>query len=94
MIKTFHLNLSAYGNQSETPIFEWVNAASLKIIYPNGKVDFADLKKYNPIPVGPNERSEAVDPCIFNGFLREESKVYITLAGCPFAETFQVTYKT
>ncbi len=82
---------TAVGYQSGAPEFEWVNGASLKIIYPNGNVDFADLKKYNPIPVGPNERSDAVDPCIFNGFLREESDAYITLAGCPFANTFQVT---
>ena len=92
MTQVFLFYLTALGYHHEAPIFEWVNSASLKIIYPNGNEDFADLKKYNPIPVGPNERAEAVDPCIFNGFLREESNVYITLTGCPFTNTFQVTY--
>jgi hypothetical protein len=53
-------------------------------------VDFANLKRYNPIPIGPNERAEDVDPCIFNGHLEEEKNVHVTLAGCPFTKNFQV----
>jgi len=87
---TKFLNYTVYGLPlEEVPSFEWVSSDSLKIIYPNGNVDFANLKQYNPIPVGPNERAESVDPCIFNGYLKEESNVYITLTGCPFTNTFQ-----
>jgi len=86
-------NVTVHGLPlEEVPSFEWVSTDSLKINYPNGNADFADLKQYNPIPVGPNERAESVDPCIFNGYLKEESNVYITLAGCPFTNNFQAKH--
>ena len=81
-----------YGHQSKigVPSFEWIDKATLKIVYPNGKSDVAMLKNYNPIPAGPNERAEdLMDLCIFNGYLKEENDVYIVLAGCPFTNNFQ-----
>ena len=66
--------------------------AILKITYPDGNVDFALLKEYNPIPSGVNERLEDVDQCIYNGYLQEESNVYITLVGCANTYNFQVIH--
>jgi hypothetical protein len=87
---------TAYGYPLDLPTFEWVDLYALKIVFPDGNVDFAYLKRYNPIPVGPNERAEDVDPCIFNGHLEHEKTVYVTLVGCPFTKNFQVfrIYKT
>jgi len=92
VLKTNQITFTAYGYPLELPTFEWVDMSTLKIVYPNGNVDFAPLKSYNPIPVGPNERAEDVDLCIFTGYLTEEENVHITLAGCPFTNNFQVIF--
>jgi hypothetical protein len=48
--------------------------------------------QFNPIPRGRNEKEEDIDGCIFDGFLRTEDKVYVTLTGgCPFEDSFEVT---
>ena len=84
--------LTDYGHMQDVPSFEWVNKETIEIFYPNGNMDSALLKKYNPIPKGPFERPEDVDPCIFHGFLNNEKNVYVVLAGCPFTHTFQATH--
>ena len=54
--------------------------------------DVAILKQFNPIAKSLNEREEDVDNCIFDGFLKNEEKVYVTLTGgCPFEESFDVS---
>jgi hypothetical protein len=88
----YFVYITAYGYPLELPSFEWVDKSTLKIVYPDGHADFAHLRSYNPIPVGPNERAEDVDPCIFNGYLVEENNVHITLAGCPLTNNFQVIF--
>jgi hypothetical protein len=81
---------TAYGHPLALPTFEWVDLYALKVVYPDGNVDFAFLKRYNPIPIGPSERAEDVDPCIFKGHLEQEKTVHVTLTGCPFTKNFQV----
>ena len=57
-----------------------------------GASDVAILKQINPIRRQPGEREEDIDSCIFDGFLQDESKVYITLTGgCTFEDTFDVS---
>jgi hypothetical protein len=37
------------------------------------------------------EQEESIDKCIFNGHLRDEPTVYVTLTGgCPFDKDFNV----
>ena len=56
--------------------------------------DVAILKSYNPIPKQALELEENVDKCIFNGHLRDESTVYVTLTGgCPFENNFEVSIR-
>jgi len=62
----------------------------LKVTFPNGEEDIAALKRYNPIPIGPNERAEDVDQCIFDGYLSQEEAVYVTVTGCPSSGNFDV----
>ena len=63
----------------------------MKIAFPDGgEDDFAVLQNFNPIPVGPAERSEDVDNCIYHGNLLKEKDVYVTVTGCPDANSFQV----
>jgi hypothetical protein len=51
----------------------------------------AELKEFNPIPRRPHENAADVDRCIFDGFLRNEDRVYVTVTGgCPFENTFEV----
>ena len=66
----------------------------LKVTFPDGQEDVAVLKRYNPIAVGPNEREEDVDQCIFDGYLSEEKDVYVTVTGCPSTGNFDVTFKS
>ncbi len=83
------------------PTFAWIQdevspdgVPLLSINFHDGrKNDVAVLKHFNPIPRGKNEREEDIDNCIFDGFLRDESKVYVTLTGgCPFEDSFDVSY--
>jgi hypothetical protein len=83
------------------PSFEWIGTLSfdeipkLKISFPDGGVDdLAILQRYNPIPVGPTERSEDVDNCIFHGYLLTEKDVYVTVTGCPGSLSQQVSSRT
>ena len=82
------------------PTFSWLNDESSPTGVPLLSIDFHDgvgadvaiLKQINPIPRRPNEKEEDIDRCIFDGFLKNEDKVYVTLTGgCPFEDTFQVT---
>jgi hypothetical protein len=66
----------------------------LKVTFQDGQEDIAVLKRYNPIPVGPNEREENVDQCIFDGYLADEKDVYVTVTGCPLSGNFDVTLGT
>jgi hypothetical protein len=82
------------------PSFEWMGQFSsseallLKITFPDsGEDDVAVLKRFNPIPVGPQERSEDIDNCIFHGYLLNEKDVYVTVTGCPESKDLQVSLK-
>jgi hypothetical protein len=45
--------------------------------------------RYNPF----QEESNDKDICIFNGFLRDEPDVYVTMSGgCPFSNSFEVLF--
>lgn len=90
---------AAYPKNDGNPIFEWIGRLSsdevprLKIIFPDGgEDDIAVLQRYNPIPVGPAERSEDVDSCIFHGYLLNEENVYVTVTGCPDSNSIQVYF--
>jgi hypothetical protein len=62
----------------------------LKIRFPDGGSDeLVFLRKFNPIPVGANERAESVDHCIYNGVLSTE-KSHVTLTGCAKSNNFEV----
>jgi hypothetical protein len=65
----------------------------LRISYPDfGNDDFAVLKYFNPIPLTAGETVDEIEDCIFNGFLRDEANVYVTLTGgCPGSYTFEVS---
>ena len=76
------------------PSFSWLNKESpfgvplLKIGFPDGGLDeIVFLRKFNPIPVGPKERADSVDECIYNGFLSKE-KSHVTLTGCAKSNNF------
>jgi len=78
------------------PTFSWLNEESpfgvplLKIAFPDGGLDeIVFFRKFNPIPVGANERADSVDECIYNGFLSNE-KTHVTLTGCAKSNNFQV----
>ena len=80
------------------PSFVWIGDVQseevplLKITFPDGgDDDFALLQHFNPIPIGPTERSETVDSCIFHGYLLNEKDVYVTITGCPISNSYQVT---
>ena len=78
---------------SETPTFSWIPNPRpvLQINYPNGLSDVAVLNNYNPIPLQSTERQEDVDTCIYDGYLSNESDVYVTLTGCAHTDTFNVS---
>ena len=68
-----------------------VKPVSVTLAIGDGANDVAILKQINPIRRRPDEREEDVDSCIFDGFLQDESKVYVTLTGgCPFEDSFDV----
>ena len=82
---------------TKTPTFTWLKDPSstgvppLQIDFHDGGIDdIALLSPFNPIPQGPTERSEEIDPCIYDGYLQNEKEVYVTLTGCPMSESFQV----
>jgi len=67
----------------------------LVIDFHDGKpYDVAELKQFNPIPRMKHEAEESIDNCIFQGRLRDEPKVFVTLTGgCPFDTSFEVYEK-
>ena len=87
----------AFDNQPATgvPSFKWVQPfvepfEGLIIRFPdNGTEDIALLKRTNPIPVTDDEKG--VDRCIFQGHLRDEKDVFVSLNGCPRSMTFDVS---
>jgi hypothetical protein len=93
---SYKLKLFIVASQTALPSFSWRAASHnaiplLRITFPDGdQDDFAVLRRYNPIPVGPNERAEDVDSCIYDGYLRDESDVYVTVTGCASSDNFQV----
>ena len=80
------------------PAFTWSNIESsadgipiLTVHFPDGGFDAALLKRFNPIPKRSHEDERNIDGCIFEGFLRKESDVYVTITGgCPFSDNFEV----
>ncbi len=79
------------------PSFAWERASSrqtsmpsMKITFPDGTEDYAVLQRYNPIPQGRDELEEDIDQCIFDGYLLNEKDVYVTMAGCPNSDSFEV----
>ena len=78
------------------PTFSWHDGPPhqqphLRISFPDGdKDDFAILREFNPIPLGPTERAEDVDNCIYDGYLQDEKDVYVVVTGCINTDTFQV----
>lgn len=81
---------------SGVPTFSWLQSPQpvLKITYPNGQSDIAILKNFNPIPVQSYEREEDVDTCIYDGYLANESDVYVTLTGCAHTDTFNIQFRS
>jgi len=83
-------------NDGKLPSFTWLEEESpfgvplLKVGFPDGGSDeIIYLRKFNPIPVGSNERADSVDSCIYNGVLGTE-KSHVTLTGCAKSNNFQV----
>ncbi len=90
-------NFAGLSSGSNSPQFTWLRAQPqplLKVTFPDGQEDVAVLKRFNPIPIGPNERAENVDQCIFDGYLSEEKDVYVTVTGCPLTGNFDVLFPT
>jgi len=82
---------------SASPQFSWLRVQPqplLKVTFPDGQEDLAVLKRFNPIPAGPNEREEDIDQCIFDGYLSEEKEVYVTVTGCPLSGNFDVQLRS
>ena len=82
------------------PTFTWLQAEFSPAGVPLLSVDFHDgkpsdvavLKQFNPIPKQRKELEKNIDKCIFNGHLRDESTVHVTLTGgCPFDKNFDVS---
>ncbi len=81
------------GDDDDLPTFSWESngieiSPNLRINFPDGSEDVAVLKEFNLI----DQRSfdEEIDPCIFDGFLKFEKDVYVTLTGCANTNNFQV----
>ena len=81
------------------PTFEWIQDEFSSDGVPLLSINFHDdnpndaaiLKQLNPIPRQPTESEDKIDLCIFGGFLRDESAVYVVLTrGCPFENSFEV----
>ena len=91
------LSSRAFNSQPGTgvPSFKWVQPSvepfeRLLIRFPdNGTEDVALLKRTNPIPLTDDEND--VDSCIFQGHLRDEKDVFVSLNGCPRSMTFDVS---
>ena len=93
----FFTALVSSQEQSELPSFSWEGDASpfgvpfLKLSFPDqGNDDFAVMRPYNPIPLGPTERAEEMDSCIYQGFLLNEKDVHVTMTGCAYSDDFKV----
>ena len=94
----------AVSGTPQVPTFSWLHDQAspdgvplLSVNFHDGKPDdVAVLKHVNPIPKPPKELEKNIDKCIFGGFLRMESNVYVTLTGgCPFEDHFEVqNYRT
>ena len=81
----------------ELPSFSWERVSSrqasmpsMKVTFPDGTEDYAVLQRYNPIPRGSDEREEDIDQCIFDGYLLNETDVYVVMTGCPNSNSFEV----
>ena len=94
------MNLSGLASANTVPTFTWLEDRSSESGVPLLAVDFHDgkpddvaiLKQFNPIPMQAHEREEDIDNCIFNGHLRDEPNVHVTLTGgCPFDKNFDVS---
>ena len=86
-----------FPKNNGNPSFEWIGkpssdeALKLKISFPDGgEDDVAVLQRFNPIPVGPAERAEDIDNCIFHGYLLNEDGIYVTVTGCPNSRSLEV----
>ena len=91
---------SGIASATNVPTFSWLEdqfspdgIPLLSVNFHDGKPnDVAILKQFNPIPRQRDEREEDIDKCIFNGHLRDESTVHVTLTGgCPFDKNFDVS---
>ena len=85
--------------KATVPKFSWDPVQLSSDGIPLLNVDFFDGKKsdsilltrYNPIPLEDFEKDGDVDHCIFNGYLKDDPDVYVTLTGgCPFDDNFEV----
>ena len=65
---------------------------ALKINFNDGgEPDVAVLSRFDVAPAGRNEDPSMVDSCIYDGFLTNEDKVYVTLTGgCAGSSSFEV----
>jgi hypothetical protein len=86
-------SLLALSDEDDLPTFSWESngieiSPNLRITFPDGSEDVAVLKEFNLI----DQKSfdEEIDPCIFDGFLKFEKDVYVTLTGCANTNNFQV----
>jgi hypothetical protein len=75
---------------SDLPKFSWDEHNLLRITFPDGRVDFAELEPHEVIPRGPEERPEDVDGCIYHGYLKQETDVYVSVTGCAQSNNFLV----
>jgi len=79
------------GDDDDLPTFSWESneiemSPNLRITFPDGSEDVAVLKEFNLI----DQRSfdEEIDPCIFDGVLKFEKDVYVTLTECANTNSF------
>jgi hypothetical protein len=73
-------------SDKDLPSFSWDEAAVsnygvplLKITFPNGDVDFAELKTENK------------DYCVFSGYLKNEPTSYIAMSGVNVKSLFSLS---
>jgi hypothetical protein len=99
-IDMFYFSIGLVASSSDlAPSFTWSEDETsgdgipfLIVNFPEGEIDAAILKRFNPIPMRPDESDQDIDNCIFEGFLEKESSVYVTVTGgCPFSNSFEVT---
>ena len=84
-------SLLALSDEDDLPTFSWESNGieiypNLRITFPDGSEDVAVLKEFNLI----DQRSfdEEIDPCIFDGVLKFEKDVYVTLTECANTNSF------